>query len=69
MFKEFRYSGMCWLCPFFSTNEHSGSENIVPILKVAQLYDKNAMTPEYKIDYDNEPEHYIHWYYDKENPF
>ena len=60
---------MCWLCPFFATNEQTGSESLMPVLKAAHMYDNNAMTPEFKIDVDNEPEHYIHWYYDKENPF
>lgn len=41
----------------------------MPALQAAHLYDKNALTPELKIDVENEPEHYIHWYYDKENPF
>jgi len=27
------------------------------------------MTPEWKIDMSKEPDHYMHWYYDKENPF
>ena len=69
MFKEFKYTGMCLLCPFFATNETTGTDKIVPILKAAHLYDKNALTPEFKIDVDKEPEHYVHWYYDKENPF
>jgi hypothetical protein len=60
---------MCWLCPFFATNEANNSDNIIPVLKAAQMYDKNAMTPEYKIDVKKEPEHYTHWYYDKDNPF
>lgn len=39
------------------------------MLKAAQLYDKNALTPEWKIDMSKEPDHYMHWYYDKDNPF
>ena len=67
--KKFKYTAMSFMCPFFATNENANTDNIIPVLKAAQMYDPDAVTPEYKIDVKKEPEHYCHWYYDKNNPF
>ena len=46
------YTGICFVNPFFGINEKAQREKVVPLLKVAQSWNKDAMTPEYKINID-----------------
>lgn len=53
--------------PFFCFG-NKYARTIVPLLKFMKFLNKNAMTPEHKVDLSQVPEHIHPWLYDFDNP-
>ena len=63
-----KYESVVCLNPFWGLPNKKMAKNLAPIVKGVYMLNKNALTPETKMDMKKFPEHLHQWLYDFENP-
>lgn len=66
---KINYDSICFFNPFWGLPDKKMVKRLSPIVKTMYALNKNARTPEVKMDMKTFPDHLHHVLYDFDNPF